>query len=362
FRSWVQECNTSHPDCVKRRNMPLPTRVIDVGLGENLREPRLYIPKAESKGTYATLSYCWGTSHNAKLTSGNLVERLKQIPLEELPQTLRDAIEVARELHIPYLWIDALCILQDSLEDWQRESAKMGAVYGNSFLTIQAAGADDASKGCFLPRTASPYDGFPVPGRPVLPYQPPVRFPFVDSEANKGSVYVRFGRTPDEQVVSPAQLRGWICQENLLSPRLLAFGAYKLFWECASAYRDESGTEVVDFGSYPGLPRPIRRVGAIAPEKKNLTPLQKLWSYVVTEYSHRRLKYPGDKLPGLAGIAQRVSLERPGDEYCAGLWRNDMPENLMWSVALEHDQNGRLVGGPLETYRSPSWSWAAWDG
>jgi len=35
-------------------------------------------------------------------------------------------------------WIDALCILQDSQLDWEEESTKIGAIYGNSFVTIAA--------------------------------------------------------------------------------------------------------------------------------------------------------------------------------------------------------------------------------
>jgi hypothetical protein len=54
---------------------------------------------------------------------------------ESTTQLFQDAISVTRALGIRYLWIDALCILQDSVKDWEQESANMAAVYTNS-MTI----------------------------------------------------------------------------------------------------------------------------------------------------------------------------------------------------------------------------------
>ncbi|TVY55546.1 hypothetical protein LCER1_G002742 [Lachnellula cervina] len=69
-----------------------------------------------------------------------------------LPPSFRDAVIVTRELGIRYLWIDSLCIVQDDLDDWRKESAQMDRIYGMSFLTIIAAGASHSQGGCFVPR------------------------------------------------------------------------------------------------------------------------------------------------------------------------------------------------------------------
>ncbi|KAH8600698.1 heterokaryon incompatibility protein-domain-containing protein, partial [Bisporella sp. PMI_857] len=69
-----------------------------------------------------------------------------------LPKTFQDTILVAQRLNISYIWIDSLCIIQDSAEDWQAESAIMGQIYSNCTLNIAAAGASDGSVGLFFER------------------------------------------------------------------------------------------------------------------------------------------------------------------------------------------------------------------
>src|SRR5271155_4614064 len=73
--------------------------------------------------------------------------------MADMPQKFREAVIITRELGKEYLWIHSLCILQDSKEDWQRESSKMGTLYSNAFLTISAAGSTDSTQGIFRPRS-----------------------------------------------------------------------------------------------------------------------------------------------------------------------------------------------------------------
>jgi Heterokaryon incompatibility protein (HET) len=119
----------------------LPTRVIDVGLPEASTEPRLIISNGRD-GAYITLSHCWGVPDPSKppllTTAANLSAMIKEIPLESMPLNYRDAVVTTRKLSFRYLWIDSLCIIQDSVEDWEAESAKMGEVYQNAQLTIAA--------------------------------------------------------------------------------------------------------------------------------------------------------------------------------------------------------------------------------
>ena len=76
----------------------------------------------------------------------------------ELPQTLQHAFRLARLLGIRYLWIDALCIVQDDPEEWELEAAKMGLIYSNAFLVISAIVSSHAGDDLFKPRGA---DGVP---------------------------------------------------------------------------------------------------------------------------------------------------------------------------------------------------------
>lgn len=70
------------------------------------------------------------------MTVRNVDSRVEGLSLSSLPPSFRYAAFLTRELGIRYLWIDSLCILQDSREDWVRESVQMGQVYSASYCTI----------------------------------------------------------------------------------------------------------------------------------------------------------------------------------------------------------------------------------
>lgn len=127
-RAWLLDCATTHPHCRRPDNVPLPTRVIDVGSKDGSQEPALVIP-GSACGKYATLSHCWGKSERLVTTSINLGDHLQGIPLERMARNFRDAVHITRQLNIRYLWIDSFFILQDSTEDWRVESAKMASVF-----------------------------------------------------------------------------------------------------------------------------------------------------------------------------------------------------------------------------------------
>jgi hypothetical protein len=95
-------------------------------------------------GKYAALSYCWGTDKVLKTTRDSLDQFTKEIDWAGLPWTFQDAVTVACKLSIQYLWIDSLCIIQDSTEGWETESAKMGYYYERAFITITASSCASA--------------------------------------------------------------------------------------------------------------------------------------------------------------------------------------------------------------------------
>jgi len=66
---------------------------------------------------YVTLSHCWGRTRFIKPLVENLDDLKKRIPIDALPRTFYDAIQITRRLNIRYLWIDSLCIIQKSLND-----------------------------------------------------------------------------------------------------------------------------------------------------------------------------------------------------------------------------------------------------
>ncbi|CAJ2509564.1 Uu.00g145900.m01.CDS01 [Anthostomella pinea] len=107
----------------------VPTRLIKV----DCNPPRLVRTAdltAANGGTivpkYSALSYCWGPPEASKLQLksevASLYQRTSGLLGIEMTPVLRDAIATTRALEIPYLWVDALCIVQDDALGWEFEA------------------------------------------------------------------------------------------------------------------------------------------------------------------------------------------------------------------------------------------------
>jgi hypothetical protein len=149
---WLHGCLRKHKECgPSEHENPLPTRVIDVG-NENCH-PKLIASKGRT-GTWIALSYCWGRDSEFVLNEERIRGLQSGIPVNEFPTTLRDAVMITRRLRIQYVWIDALCINQDSPTDWANEAAKMREVYSGAILTIVAANSPSTHSGIFSQRNS----------------------------------------------------------------------------------------------------------------------------------------------------------------------------------------------------------------
>lgn len=127
-RWWIRNCCEKHADCSKKNPDWFPSRIIDVGNG--IEDPKLIQSgKAQLGHEYATLSHCWGSRPIHTLTTKTFPQFLDKLDKSLLPPTFRDAIIITRRLGYQYLWIDSLCIIQDSVEDWRKESSVMGKIY-----------------------------------------------------------------------------------------------------------------------------------------------------------------------------------------------------------------------------------------
>lgn len=113
-RLWLEKCETSHPGCVENLSVPLPTRLVQItasGL-------QLVNGKDLSLTTkYTTLSHSWGSLEFFTLQKHNIETMYQDIPITKLTRTFRDAISITQQLGIHFLWIDSLCVVQDSHED-----------------------------------------------------------------------------------------------------------------------------------------------------------------------------------------------------------------------------------------------------
>src|SRR5687768_16022479 len=99
---------------------------------------------------YVCLTHRWTPTKPLQLTTASAEQFKTAIPLTDLSQTFEDAFAVTSSLGYRYIWIDSLCIIQDSTEDWATESSKMGEVYAHAAFTIAATAAGEGSKGLFV--------------------------------------------------------------------------------------------------------------------------------------------------------------------------------------------------------------------
>ncbi|KAK4119844.1 HET-domain-containing protein, partial [Parathielavia appendiculata] len=352
---WISECNKSHARCAAAKNSPrwYPTRLIDLGSRVSPNLHLIETSRTTPLGAYGTLSYCWGTAATVKLTCNTLGEFLARLPVSTLPKTFQDAISVARRLGLRYLWIDSLCIIQDSPGDWLAESSAMGQVYQNGLFNIAATASSDSTGGLF-------FDRDPRSVRPAI-----VATNWSDCPS---STYVVANRDTWVDGVSNAVLntRGWVLQERCLSPRIIHFGSDQLYWECLELQACEA---------FPtGLPATMRRNRLELPkEGKNInildeefppkwqqSPLPKFdgyraWKRLIETYSRTQLSHATDKLNAISALAKgaRLTLQ---DEYLAGLWRQSLGWELAWTATKQTSHTRSSA------YRPPTWSWASIDG
>ena len=323
-----------------------PTRLVDLAVNEH--DPGL-IRIVETKRIavichYMTLSHRWGQHKFPMFTETNKTRMKEGFSQTSLPQTFQDAIRVARQFKVRYLWIDCLCILQGSASDFTHEAGLMHQVYGNSYLNICATGARDNRDPLFFTRRAVSTQ---VSIRFAWHNSPRERYALTNAELWKHSVFSR-----------PVSNRAWVMQERFLAPRVLHFGSEQLLWECRELHSCEqypSGLpSSITFGAYDLKTIDMAREAEldISTELK----IYKLWNVLLSTFSRCGLTEPGDKLVALAGIATRVH-DTLKAGYIAGLWQSYLMYDLLWQI-----EDTRIGISRPRFYRAPSWSWASVDG
>ncbi|KAM5360168.1 hypothetical protein ACJZ2D_013929 [Fusarium nematophilum] len=337
IQSWIEECVTSHEGCRPQNQHPsssfvCPRRLLDLSKGTVILRENI-----GKQQRYACLSHCWGTNPNVIKTTTQTLQRFRTlIPQNQLSKTFQDAIDICRGLGILYLWIDSLCIIQDSADDWKEQAAQMADIYQNSFLTVAATKSRDGSGGCFS-ETSPPYVAKLVPGyRDIYVRQRPPLFPDHWTQLENRDSY-------------PLLNRAWIYQEMRLSPRVLHFCAEEVIWVCRTSQRSESGRNDQDFNGGGRFKTTLYGCLNEAPQDHD----QFTWHRTVQEYSRLQLTFDSDKTVALAGLAQREQNSRPDDRYLAGIWERHLPLDLLWMVWPTPKLRKQRIS------RYPSWSWAS---
>ncbi|UPL01918.1 hypothetical protein LCI18_012852 [Fusarium solani-melongenae] len=363
IQTWLDNCRLSHQQCCQRGKDTLdfryPTRLIDTGPVGSTECRVIETDSGSVSGPYITLSHRWDFSDFLKFTSLTIKTLKDGLPIRDLPATFRDAVFTAQRLGIRYLWIDSLCIQQDSREDWIRESPTMRHVYGFATLNIVAGHSHGPGDGLFNARRPFKFD-------PII-----VRSNWED---NTNADYLLWdkGALDGDFEFAPLTQRGWVFQERLLAPRILHFGKRQVYWRCSGKFACESWPQGVcalegnplRFGvDLDGLDGNARME---IPSLENSTGIPVVflskgpvaqWERLVSEYSHTELTRSEDRLVALSGVA-KLFQQTFGDDYLAGLWWTPLERLLCW----RRDDGKEYQPRKKLEYRAPSWSWASIDG
>ena len=358
-QDWLGRCLKNHVRCNVRHQLKpyCPTRLVEIlplGGAKDLRI--IHTNRTVPDGPYLTLSHRWGTARFLRLEQLELENFEDGFNVVDLPRTFRDAVAVTKRLGCKYIWIDSLCIIQDSPTDWSHEAGLMGEVYANSLCNIAATGSITSDDGCFMERNASEVGGLVVSPK------------WTGLNTTTFRV-VGFGLWDNLITSAPLNKRAWVVQERLLSPRVLHFGRTQLAWECremdaCETYPDglppaQANTHSIIKGLDPDIDGKRLQSMGDSRSSPNLHAYH-LWSKIVSLYTAGDLTVASNKLVALSGLAKKMQIMLQ-DEYLAGLWNGTLASDLLWMVINGKQANGLPSKRP-DQYRAPSWTWATLDG
>ncbi|KAK0619464.1 heterokaryon incompatibility protein-domain-containing protein, partial [Immersiella caudata] len=339
----LQTCSTHRACQPPTTSTFIPTRLLYVG---SVSDPTCRLvgrPDLDGPVKYFALSHCWGKDVQVTLTVGNYPLMKQDIPVASISQNFRDAIAATRVLGVQYLWVDSLCIIQDSPEDedWNRESVLMMDVFANAACTISATASASSQGGCFRDRMG------------VLSY-----CKLVTSSTSELRIQIPEERRSIREIfdsrveAAPLTRRGWVFQERLLSRRIIHFCSDMILFECNTLQATELDPRGSNYEKVPYLLVGGRIQDPSSPGSTTIATPVRRWYELVGAYSQGALTKQTDKLiaiSGVAGLVQKTS----NAQYLAGLWSNVAPElGLLWRATSSDSRRH-------ETYIAPTWSWAS---
>jgi hypothetical protein len=318
--SWLNECFSNHESCrrMQESTTQSPLRLIDMGAAN---QSRVFLVYPKNAVPYVTLSHCWGISEVLRLTQANHDELIKGIRKSTLPQLYRDAVQVVRRLGFRYIWIDSLCIIQDSVEDWKNESAHMGYIYRGSVFTLAALSAKDSEASLYtryLPQCTEPCL--------VKRY----------SKSEEDALVIGTSR----EIKWPLHERAWVMQERLLATRTLNYTNRGIQWNCIEANHATPGYDSVFIrgqSAWNNLSMdPMLRLNAASITPETRMEGQQNWMQIVNKYSRSLLTFPEDRPHALKGVIS-VLEEHTQLNFVSGLCVDFLPYSVLWAPGSPTD-------------------------
>jgi len=356
-RKWLLECEEKHGGACNNRESWYFSQTGSV-LADQLKETLLIdvldkcLVSASLSRRYIALSYVWGKANVFQTTKANRNDLSRQgalcIGQAQLPQTIRDAMELVEALGERYLWVDALCIVQDDASQKHELISRMHEIYDAALVTIVALSGQDADSG--LPglraRSRQAQRSIDIAGLQLITFPPPLE------EEIKASYW---------------ESRAWTLQERILSRRLIYFSASQIYFQCQECVNSEVTASTLRKDPFQSM---STRGGesSLSPELLDLFPLTNQWvrcrnigetrplffpvySLVVQQYTMRNLSYQADILNAFSGIMMNFQ-NCYGGKYFSGLPEAFFDLALLWV-------SGK---GQRREPAFPTWSWTSWVG
>jgi hypothetical protein len=351
--SWLKACNDKHDLCRERyaearRSRPIEIRLIDV------LKQRLV--RATSSSRYCILSYVWGGVAMLRATRDNIshLEKVDSLSTHQLPRTIQDAMILVASLGVRYLWVDALCIVQDDPNEKHCQINQMNIIYSQAWLTLVALSAIDANSelpGVCPGSRSAPRARRRVHGKTLV--SEPSAEP---SDLFRSSVY---------------EQRAWTFQEKILSLRCLYICTKQVQFECSTMFEEKVSPLSHPYRNEPGCGHG-NSLARLWTKPQNWpikfdAPTGYRWIFMsiygelVADYTGRELSYQSDILDAFSGILSLLQ-QRHSGPFSYALPESVFDLALLWT----HQRNSsrRLASNPDQPHehRFPSWSWAGWHG
>ncbi|KAG9195985.1 hypothetical protein G6011_01106 [Alternaria panax] len=275
--------------------------------------------------------------------------------------------------------IDALCIIQDDVQDWMDQIPRMSSIYQGAELVISAQSASSVEEG-FLSLTSAanaPLKRIEVPFRMPNGTSRIVKLSIREQEQQYFNIPAHHSSRPMvgenvsiNNVLVPLTTRAWVFQENFLARRILYATPSELAWECSKHERCEChvsprkvGTllaaEYEDYGLIRTLGQMLRAEHQRAAGQP-ISDKMKLWAEVVRKYSERNLTRWTDRLAAIYGVVEGLAQTMPDkfnpkEDYLFGLWRPNLEKCMLWSRHPRTPGDSATAATLREI--APSWSW-----
>lgn len=338
---WKCDCSTLHQSKCKR----LPNSAVLAPASPNWLidiNQRCIVPGRLGMA-YVALSYVWGRAGNFRALESNKQQLQNPGALVsgglDIPRTVRDAMTVVEMLQEKYLWVDALCIIQDEYSTKQDQLNNMASIYGEATVTIIAKDGYNSS-----------YSLRGVPGSLARNLHQDI------FKLASGREAIVHPWTVDKKP-NPWASRGWTFQEELFSPRKLIFEGQMIRWECSMATWHEDN----DFNTIVECNDPdesyLSQASYYLFTKQN--PDIEAFGQLLVVYNKREFTYSADTLNALNGILYSLTAFEGG--FFWGLPHMFFDLALLWQA--EESISQRIPKADDENdIVPPSWSWAGWQG